>query len=266
MPAWVGWSLVALGGIERIIGWGGSVDFILARWNEPAWVGSVMMWILEASNVIGFCLLIAGIALLIRAERRRSDALYGVQAQTAVKPNEPSGSVTHQSKAATPKPASPGDEHVSHNLWVGKVEPFFEEMHNQGHFSLAVSVINFGTEDVFLKSISGRIKARFRGQDGKISPEELPLLKTQERHDMLERFPPRHHGTLLLFQHISSGQAERIFDAAMHGSGLTLDLRDVRLNFAHNSNPDNREVVELWQGLRLRGGSQIASAETSFSS
>ena len=52
-PAWVGWGLFALGALERIVGWGGSIDFVLARWNEPAWVGSLMGGILQYANLIG---------------------------------------------------------------------------------------------------------------------------------------------------------------------------------------------------------------------
>lgn len=81
---WLAWTLVALGAIERIVGWGGSIDFVLARWDEPAWVGALMGAVVDYSDWLGLALLIGGIVLLIRSERRRNDALYGSPAPAII--------------------------------------------------------------------------------------------------------------------------------------------------------------------------------------
>ena len=75
--AYWAWALVVAGGLERLVGWGGSIDFVLARWDEPAWVGNLMTAILDYASVLGLLALVGGFYAIIRNERKRSDTLYG---------------------------------------------------------------------------------------------------------------------------------------------------------------------------------------------
>jgi hypothetical protein len=79
--SWLGWALFVLGLAERLIGWGGSIDFILARSNDPGWVGDVMRMIGDVSAYIGFAMIVTGVALLLWTERRRVNALIASETE-----------------------------------------------------------------------------------------------------------------------------------------------------------------------------------------
>jgi hypothetical protein len=224
-----------------------------------------MNWLLDPGPLFQLLTILAAGHFLLRSERKRADALYGPRAPmpTVPVPAMPEAAAV-PAAVDPPSVAEPAGED-SPNLWVGKVEPYLDELAAHGHISMAVSVINLGGSEVFLKGVTGRVKARFRDAQGGLQSETLPLLKMQEHHEMMDRFPPRHSGTILVFQHVSPQQAERIMSAAMRASGITLDLREVRLIFAHKANVDLKESLPLWQGVRLRGGAFIGSVEVSFS-
>lgn len=69
----IGWTLFTLGVVERLIGWGGSIDFILARTGDPGWVGSVLRFIASYSEYLGLLMIVGGFLLILWNERRRHD-------------------------------------------------------------------------------------------------------------------------------------------------------------------------------------------------
>lgn len=71
--AWFGWLVLAFGVGERVIGWGGSIDFIVSRSKDPGWVGGVLKFVSAQSAYFGFALILGGVALIVLAERRRSE-------------------------------------------------------------------------------------------------------------------------------------------------------------------------------------------------
>lgn len=59
--------------LDKVVGWGGSIDFIIARSQSPDWVGRVMTFLLDPPELLRLLCLLAGIFLIIRAERGRTD-------------------------------------------------------------------------------------------------------------------------------------------------------------------------------------------------
>jgi hypothetical protein len=70
-----GWILLALGAAERIIGWGGSLDFLISRSQDPGWVGDVLTFVAAQAPYLGFVSIMAGVALIVWNERRRTAQL-----------------------------------------------------------------------------------------------------------------------------------------------------------------------------------------------
>ncbi len=71
----LGWALFVLGGAERVIGWGGSLDFLISRSKDPGWVGSLLTAIATNQSYIGFAMMLAGVAFIVWNERRRTERL-----------------------------------------------------------------------------------------------------------------------------------------------------------------------------------------------
>lgn len=69
-----GGSLLAIGALDRIIGWGGSADFIVSRSQDPGWLRTVVTFLELHGPGISTIMLIAGFALIIWNERTRSAA------------------------------------------------------------------------------------------------------------------------------------------------------------------------------------------------
>jgi len=67
-----GWALLILGVIERVIGIGGSIDFVLTRSQDPGWVGVVLH---RAVENVGLLLMLVGVAFIVWNERRRTARL-----------------------------------------------------------------------------------------------------------------------------------------------------------------------------------------------
>ena len=256
--------------VVDLVGYGGSIDFILARSADPGWLAKVVKFFLDPPAVLSLLCLLAGILLIFRAERRRSDALYGpqkLQIESTVHDEAPSAPDEIASDDVDlpldlpPVEAPPQVEDDSQMLWVGKVEPFLEDVLKDDRFSIAISVVHIGDDDLFLKGISGQILVRFKSPNGSIHPAALSPLTLMQNHEMMDGFPPRHYGTLSLYQYVTHDMAERIITAAEGKLGVVLDLREVRLIFAHKSQPEKKELLRLWDAVRLKKGSFVGSLE-----
>jgi hypothetical protein len=81
---WLGWVLFIAGAAEKIIGWGGSLDFLISRSADPGWVGEAVNFIVANPAYLSFAFMLAGLALIVRYERRRVARL--VEARLALAP------------------------------------------------------------------------------------------------------------------------------------------------------------------------------------
>jgi len=72
---WLGLLFVAFGAAEKIIGWGGSLDFLISRSRDPDWVGRVFNSIAANPGYLSFLLIMSGVALIVWNERRRTSQL-----------------------------------------------------------------------------------------------------------------------------------------------------------------------------------------------
>lgn len=72
---YLGAIFIAGSAIEKIIGWGGSIDFILARSEDPGWVGDIAAMMGSYSDAISYGLLLVGIWFVVWNERRRTNAI-----------------------------------------------------------------------------------------------------------------------------------------------------------------------------------------------
>ncbi len=72
---WLGWVLFALGAAERIIGWGGSLDFLISRSKDPGWIGDVVNVVVLNTSYLSFFMMLAGVAFIVWNERRRTEKL-----------------------------------------------------------------------------------------------------------------------------------------------------------------------------------------------
>jgi hypothetical protein len=149
---------------------------------------------------------------------------------------------------------------------VRKVEPYLENIKRDGRFSIVVSGLNFGPENVCLRAVTGSISARFRDRAGNIQPERLNPLVWEDAHDPAQHvFPPRHYGPIFLYQYVTGDLGDRLVSAASRSSGITLDLRDIELIFALERDHEIVKKVKLWDGVRLRAGDFIGSMEVHLS-
>lgn len=69
------WFLLAFAVIERIVGWGGSVDFIIARSEEPGWVGNMWAALQSGSPLFGVIATLVGIYLLTKNDEKRIERM-----------------------------------------------------------------------------------------------------------------------------------------------------------------------------------------------
>lgn len=125
----VGWTALVFGVIERVVGWGGSIDFVLSRTNDPGWVGKLLAFFLTN---IGLALILAGVGFIVWNERRRTDRLVEARlsARHAAKHlEEPSVSL----RQAEPELPSPAEEPI----WLGNnITPIFLVEQHEGKTSI----------------------------------------------------------------------------------------------------------------------------------
>jgi len=85
-PTWrstLGWALFAFGLADRIVGWGGSIDFLVSRSSDPGWVGDMLKFIASIASYISFAMILIGVALIIWNERRRIDRILDANLSAA---------------------------------------------------------------------------------------------------------------------------------------------------------------------------------------
>jgi hypothetical protein len=75
--------------IDRIVGWGGSLDFLISRSEHPGWVGSVLTFLLNPPEIVRLVALLAATYLLILRERRRNDARHAALVEERAVAAEP---------------------------------------------------------------------------------------------------------------------------------------------------------------------------------
>lgn len=71
---------------ERIVGWGGSVDFIIVRSQDPDWVGVVLTTVLSPPEIVQLLATIAAIFFLLRNQEAKFDGKLSL-AQASVGKN-----------------------------------------------------------------------------------------------------------------------------------------------------------------------------------
>lgn len=60
---------------ERVVGWGGSIDFLLSRSKDPDWVGAVLKFLVASWDSISSILMLLGVGLIVWNERRRYERM-----------------------------------------------------------------------------------------------------------------------------------------------------------------------------------------------
>jgi hypothetical protein len=73
-PSWLGWAILVLTTIERVVGLGGSIDFIVSRSRDPDWVGEVLRFIADQRDTLSFLFVVVGFGLILWNHQRRVNA------------------------------------------------------------------------------------------------------------------------------------------------------------------------------------------------
>lgn len=259
------WTLVALGAIERIVGWGGSIDFVLTRWDEPDWVGALMATILAYSNLIGLALLIGGIVLLIRSERRRNDALYGpvkeqfenapdfaaVFEEAAAPDAGPTGGDTLQATGTVSDP--PPEVALERLLHTCYILAGVQKLKDGEFIELTIVAYNASPKTLALADVRGNARCTMIEGDKEIR-EKLGV------PDLIRIAPKRQIApfsefVMTLHQVVSARQALLIL-GTMRKKTVTLDLEELRLEFEAYQEPGPRVRLQLWDGVTIgdKGG------------
>lgn len=123
----VGWILFALGAAERIIGWGGSLDFLISRSEDPGWVGDVLTFAATNTGYLSFVMMLAGVAFVLWNERRRTERLLEARLNSNVA--APTGTETWTRPPPETKPTLPETKPTppeEDRIWLGdNISPIF---------------------------------------------------------------------------------------------------------------------------------------------
>lgn len=150
-------------------------------------------------------------------------------------------------------------------VWVGKVEPFLNNVLDEGVIKIFVSFINSGIEPVTLRGLRGHIIAHFRDpHTNAITKKPLTKPVIQDGDAYEGAIPQRTVSTLTIHQFINRKDADRLVASCEQTRGATLDLRGLSLVFVKNSEPDQEYDVPLWEGICLKQGGFIGSCEIYF--
>ena len=63
--------------LDKIVGWGGSFDFLLSRSEDPGWLGVMVGAFFFPPAPLQLVAIIIAIVFVVRAERQRNETLYG---------------------------------------------------------------------------------------------------------------------------------------------------------------------------------------------
>lgn len=249
---WVAWTLLALGAIERLVGWGGSVDFVLTRWNEPAWVGDVLNAILEYSNLIGLALLVGGFALLIRNERKRNDARYGrdrdeaaPRARLAPEPTPSGDTLRATGTVSDPTPEAA----LERLLHTGYILASVDKLKDGGFIELCLVAYNASAKTLILSDIRGNPRITLKEGDQEIK-EKLgvpDLIRIAPKRQI----PPFSEFVLTLHQVVGDRLA-LLIRGAMRKQGATLDFENLTLEFEPYREPGPKARLKLWDGVSIK--------------
>lgn len=207
------WTLLTLGGIERAVGWGGSIDFILARWDEPAWVGVMLNALMEYSSPIGLALLIGGFLGILWHERKRNDLRYradGATTAIAVEEVQPE----RVEAAVMPELTS---------FYVGICTVDIGKMDTDHRVDICIIAYNGNSLPVRATHLEGNISLSMRNSAGETIAEQLsaPVLEKEQGHALAM---PNSEFLLVLHQYVTKKQATMIKSCLQFGT-VTFDLR-----------------------------------------
>ncbi|MFL6743218.1 MAG: hypothetical protein ACJ8E3_04575, partial [Sphingomicrobium sp.] len=247
---------------EKIIGWGGSLDFIISRWSDPGWVGTTLRFVAVNSYYFGFVLMAVGLAFIVWNERRRTDRLYGPLKDQLENAPDFAAMFTEAVNELPPVPGSGGDTlvatgtvsdpppgvalerllHVCYILaGVGKLK--------DGEFiELTIVAYNASPKTLALADVRGNARCTMIEGDREIA-EKLgvpDLIRIAPKRQI----PPFSEFVMTLHQVVSARQALLIL-GTMRKKTVTFDLRELQLEFEPYQEPGPRARLQLWDGVTI---------------
>ena len=262
---WLGGALFILGAAEKIIGWGGSLDFVISRWSDPGWVGTALRFTAVNSYYFSFVLMIVGLAFIIWNERRRTDTLYGPLKESWE--NAPDFAATFE-EAAAPTPSGDTlvatgtvrdpttEEILKRGLYTGQIYLSADRLKKDHVLELTVRAFNGAHRITRIADVGGCIVASVPDQKGVKKQHELPtptLIRQDGSAHSHAKFSEFH---VSLHQHLTPAQA-RAIGRALTNEAVSFDLRKLDVWVADINEPATRVRLPLWDGVTLRPASGL---------
>lgn len=239
----LGWGLLGLGAIEKAVGWGGSIDFMLARSKDPGWVGTVIKVL--ADN-LGLLFILAGVAFIVWNERRRTERLLDSRLPVGVGTEEQQAPDTNEEQPI--------------RLFAGKMEPSFEE--DFGAMEMFISVVNLGSTPVRMAHVEGAISLKADGGDSRRREWELP--PPTLGHNPTKDGPLEHgyHGLFSVVQRFPAEVRALFPDTCGWKPYPSLEFGKLNIMFESEDRKSTYRL-KLWDSIRLSAGErEIRARET----
>lgn len=223
----VAWVLLAAGAVERIVGWGGSIDFLLSRWNEPAWVGKVLSVIQQYSNILGLVAFFVGIAALIRHERKRNQYLYGLASSLRDNAAPPEPVTVESSDGIIDSLPFNAQSEARSLIYVGSATVHIARMSEENRAELAIIAFNGYDFPVKITPPRNYIRMSYQTSESETGEEVLstPILLTDRSPIVAES---RSEFMIVLHQYLTQSQIATI-NSALDISHVTFNLKDLEI-------------------------------------
>jgi hypothetical protein len=238
----LGWALVIFGAAERIIGWGGSIDFLIARVKDPGWVGAMLKFIQLHSEYLGFAFLLLGLFFIVWNERRRTSDML----EKRVADLQPTivGTLPEQIEAQEltidgdnfdPPPSTKA------MLYAGQAIVSAGDIDSDNRLELVIIAFNGHDFPVNITSVSGHLLIECKAADGEHVSEKMatPVLLT-DRTPMIAQ--PLNEFLIVLHQYVTPANT-RAIKAGLELGVVTFDIRNLNIGLVNYNNVS--EIVRL---------------------
>jgi len=221
-----------------------------------------MLWILRQSNWIGLAFLLGGIALLIRSERRRNDALYGPirvagenapdsatfdKASASILPHAPGGdTLTATATVRDPTTA----EILDRSLYTGQMIADLSRLTEDHLIVFVVRGFNGANRVIRIVEATGHIVANYKDEGGRDHGDELPtptLVRNGPDPVNIDKFAEFH---VTLHQHLAPSQAKAIA-LSLQGDGMSLVFDGLNIRASSINELGIYVRLPLWNGINL---------------
>jgi len=247
--------------LRTLVQWGGDVDFIVSRMQDPGWVGAMLQWIVDPPGWAVTLMLLCGIALLVWEVRRKRQVPAAGGGDAALL--EHARQLAERGRAALslaiPQPSERDRvcRALRAGIYVGRMSVSAENLETGDILDIGIIAFNGTGQRIFVHRVRGHIGLKFYDA-ALIEQDQLPTPSIFEFHYSTTSIDPNTEFTIRLHQVIPQNMKAR-FLRVFEGDAVALYFD--KLDVVMKSDPSGDEVtLKLWDGLRYHIPTEPVSA------